>query len=98
MLFWRVRFYFQAERRQRSMAQNNFRRFRYTAGSINLFGLMLSVGTWAFKVWLRTHTLSGPYWINFIWTLGVFCWVLGLLLFSAAWIAEGFASDRGSAQ
>ena len=74
------------------MAQNSFKRFRYAAGSMNLFGLTLSVGTWAFKVWV--HTPSHPYPISFIWTLGVSCWVLGLLLFIASWIAEGFAGDR----
>jgi hypothetical protein len=75
------------------MAQNSLKRFRYAAGSINLFGLMLSAGTWAFNVWLRTHTPSGSY-LSFIWTIGVFCWVLGLLLFIASWIAERFAVDR----
>jgi hypothetical protein len=79
---------------QRFMAQNSFKRFRYAAGSMNLFGLILSVGTYAFKVWVRTHTPSHPYPISFIWTLGVFCWVLGLLLFIAPWIAERFAVDR----
>ena len=76
------------------MAQNGLRRFRYVAGSINLFGLTLSVGVWAFKVWFPTRTPAGPYWISFISTLGAFCWILGLLLFGAAWIAEGFAGDR----
>jgi predicted PurR-regulated permease PerM len=75
------------------MAQSSFRRLWYAAASINLFGLVLSAGTWAFKVWLRTHTPSRPYPISFTWTLGVFCWVLGLLLFIAAWIAEGLADD-----
>jgi hypothetical protein len=79
---------------QRFVAQKSFKRFRYAAGSMNLFGLILSVGTWAFKVWVRTHTPSHAYRISFIWTVGVFCWVLGLLLFIASWIAEGFAGDR----
>jgi hypothetical protein len=79
---------------ERFKVQNSFKRFWYAAGSINLFVLILSVGTWAFKVWLRTHMPSRPYPISFIWTLGVFCWFLGLLLFIAAWIAEGFAGDR----
>jgi hypothetical protein len=79
---------------QRFMAQNSFKKFRYAAGSMNLFGLILSVGTWTFKVWVRTHTPSHPYPIGFIWTLGVSCWVLGLLLFIASWIADGFAGDR----
>jgi hypothetical protein len=43
---------------------------------------------------VRTHTPSHPYPISFIWTLGVSCWVLGLLLFIASWIAEGFPGDR----
>jgi hypothetical protein len=75
------------------MAQKGFKRFRYAAGSMNLFGLVLSVGTWAFKVWVRTHTPSHPYPISFIWTLGVFCWVMGLLLFITSWIGEGFAGE-----
>ena len=69
------------------MAQDNFKRFRYVAGSINFFGLMLSVETWACHVWApRTHGVQPI--AQFSWTLGLFCWVLGLLLFIAAWIAE----------
>jgi hypothetical protein len=79
------------------MAQNSFKRFRYAAGSMNLFGLILSAGTWACNARLRTHTPSGPH-FSFIWTLGVFCWILGLLLFIAAWIAEGFAGGRRGAK
>jgi hypothetical protein len=82
---------------KRFMAQSSLKRFQYAAGSINLFGLMLSAGTWALNAWLRTHAPSGPY-LSFIWTLGVFCWILGLLLFIAAWIAEGFAGGRRDAK
>jgi hypothetical protein len=78
---------------QTFMAQNSFKRFRYAAGSINLFGLMLCVGKWAFNV-LAPHTHGVRPLAQFIWTLGVFCWILGLLLFIAAWIAEGLAGDR----
>lgn len=41
-------------------------------------------------MWLRTHPLSHPYAVDFIRTIGVFCWVLGLLVFIALWIVEGF--------
>jgi hypothetical protein len=59
------------------MARSSFRRLRYAGAPIGLFGLILSVGTWAFRVWLRTHTASRPHMISFTWTLGIFCWVLG---------------------
>jgi hypothetical protein len=72
------------------MARNGFKRLRYAAVSINLFGLILSFGTWTFEMWLRTHPLSHPYAVDFIRTIGVFCWVLGLLVFIALWIVEGF--------
>jgi hypothetical protein len=88
---------FKPKTAQRFMAQSSLKRFQYAAGSINLFGLMLSAGTWAFNAWRHTRTPSGPY-FSFIWTLGVFCWILGLLLFIAAWIAEGFAGGRRGAK
>jgi hypothetical protein len=75
------------------MKQSTLRRFRFAAGSLNLFGLVLSAGTWASNIWPRTHPLSGTY-LAFVWTFGVFCWVLGLLLFITAWAAEGFAGGR----
>jgi hypothetical protein len=52
---------------------------------------MLSLGTWGSDVWFRTLLLSGTY-LAFIWTLGVFCWILGLVLFITAWVAEGKGS------
>jgi hypothetical protein len=79
------------------MAQDSFKRLRYAAGFINLFGLMLSAGTWAFNVWFHKHTPSGRY-LTFIWTLGAFCWILGLSLFIATWVAEGFAGGRWGAR
>jgi hypothetical protein len=88
---------FQAEDGQRFMAQDTLKRFRYAAGSINLFGLILSVETWAFNV-LAQPTYGVKPMAQFIWTLGVFCWILGLLLFIAAWIAEGFAGDSLGAE
>jgi hypothetical protein len=88
---------FKPKTAKRFMAQSSLKRIQYAAGSINLFGLMLSAGTWAFNAWLRTHTPSGTH-FSFIWTLGVFCWILGLLLFIAAWIAEGFAGGRRGAK
>jgi hypothetical protein len=88
---------FSSRTAKRIMPKNSLKRLRYAAGSINLFGLTLSAGTWVFNVWLRTHTPSGQY-LGFIWTLGVFCWIVGLLLFIAAWIKEGFASRRWRAK
>jgi hypothetical protein len=73
------------------MTQNSIKRLRHAAGYINLFGLMLSLGTWASDVWFRTLLVSGTY-LAFIWTLGVFCWILGLVLFITAWVAEGKGS------
>jgi predicted PurR-regulated permease PerM len=70
------------------MEQTSFKRLRFAAVSINLFGLVLSVGTWIFRIWLRTRAMSCPHPIGFTWTLGVFCWLLGLIMFIAAWIAE----------
>jgi predicted PurR-regulated permease PerM len=78
------------------MVQNGLKRLRYAAGSINLFGLMLSAGTWAFDVWFHKHTPSGRY-LAFSWTLGVFCWILGLFLFIAAWVAESCSGSRWGA-
>ena len=78
------------------MVQNGLKRLRYAAGSINLFGLILSAGTWAFDVWFHKHTPSGRY-LAFSWTLGVFCWILGLFLFIAAWVAESFPGGRWGA-
>jgi hypothetical protein len=88
---------FSSEGGQRFMAQDSFKRFRYAAASINLFGLMLSVATWAFKVF-APHTHGVQPLAQFIRTLGVFFWILGLLLFIAAWIAEGFAGDGVGAE
>ena len=79
-----------AQKTQAVHGPNSFRRLRYAAASINLFGLVLSLGSWIFKVWLRTHAAWRLNPIGFTWTLGVFCWILGLILFVAAWIAEGF--------
>jgi hypothetical protein len=79
------------------MTHHSLKRVRYAAASVNLFGLMLSAGTWALNLWLRTHRFPGPY-LAFIWTVGVFCWILGLLLFIAAWVAEGFAGGRWGAR
>jgi hypothetical protein len=79
------------------MTRNSLKQFRYAAGSVNLFGLMLSAGTWACNICLCTHPLSGTY-RAFIRTLGVFCWTLGLLLFIIAWVAEGFACGRWGAR
>ena len=41
-----------------------------------------------FRIWLRTHAISRPHPTGFTWTLGVFCWLLGLIMFIAAWIVE----------
>ncbi len=76
------------------MGQNSYRRFRCAAASINLFGLTLSVGSWLFGVWPGTHAPSNPNLISFTRTLGVFCWILGLLLFIASWIAEKAAGGQ----
>ena len=64
---------FGADDRFKFMTQNSLKRFRYAAGSINLFGLMLSAGAWAFSVLHRTHALPGTY-LGFMWTFGVFCY------------------------
>ena len=74
------------------MTRNSIKRFRYAAGYINLFGLMLSIGTWASDVWFRIPLRSDTY-LAFIWALGVFCWILGLVLFITAWVAERNASN-----
>jgi hypothetical protein len=76
------------------MSRCGFRRLRYAAASINLLGLILSLGTWGVEVWLRAHPLPVLLPINLTWTLGVFCWLLGLLMFIVVWIAEGFASKK----
>ena len=74
-----------------------FRRLRYAAVSISLFGLFLSLGTWGFEAWRRSHPIPallplGS--IDFIWTLGVFCWLLGLLMFIIAWVAPRATTKR----
>ena len=74
------------------MAQ--FRRLRYVAASINLFGLILSAGTWAFQVGHPQPTLSTAHLIRFAWTVGVFCWLLGPFLFIATWIANSFTNHN----
>ena len=71
-----------------------FRRLRFAAASINLLGLILSLGTWGVEVWLRAHPLPVLFPINLTRTLGVFCWLLGLLMFIVVWIAEGIASKK----
>ena len=76
------------------MAQNSFRRLRYAAVCINLFGLVLSAGTWTVRIWLRTHAISRPHPIELTWTLGVFCWLLGLIMFIAVWIVERSVVQR----
>jgi hypothetical protein len=38
--------------------------------------------------------MSRPHPIEFTWILGVFCWLLGLIMFIAAWIVEGSAIQR----
>lgn len=74
--------------------RGGFRRLRYTAVSINLFGLILSLGTWSIEVWHRGHPLRVLWSINSTWKLGVFCWILGLLMFVNLWIVEDFASKK----
>lgn len=76
------------------MPQNSFKKLRYTAASINLFGLTLSVGTWGYRVWLRTHTPAHQYPTGFTWPFGIFCWVFGLTMFVTIHIVEGFARNR----
>jgi hypothetical protein len=83
---------FKPKTKNRFMPQNSLKRIQYAAGFINLLGLMLSAGAWAFDVWLRTN-ISGSY-LRSIWTLGVFCWILGLLLFIAAWVTEASPGGR----
>jgi hypothetical protein len=75
------------------MARNGLKKLRYAAVSVNLLGLILSVGTWAFNIWARTHSPSRLYRVDLIWTAGVFWWVLGLIMFIAVWIVEGFADN-----
>jgi hypothetical protein len=75
------------------MAQNGFKKLRYAAVSVNLLGSILSLVTWAFSIWVRTHLPSPLYRVDLIWTAGVFCWVLGLIMFIAVWIVEGFADN-----
>jgi hypothetical protein len=70
------------------MTQDSYRRLRYAGFSINLFGMLLSIGTWAYRMWLRTHTVTQPYHTDLAWTLGGFCWLLGLLLFVRGWVGE----------
>jgi hypothetical protein len=74
--------------------RGGLRRLRYAAVSINLFGLILSVGTWGVEVWHRGQPLPVLLHINSTWTLGVFCWLLGLLMFIVVWIVEDCASKK----
>jgi hypothetical protein len=39
--------------------KDGLRRLRYAAVSISLFGLLLTVGTWAFQVWLEHAIETG---------------------------------------
>jgi hypothetical protein len=68
-------------------ARNGLRRLRYAAVSINIFGLLLTVGTWAYQVWLRTPPPTRAYPTSF--TLGAVCWLFGLIMFIITWIVEG---------
>jgi hypothetical protein len=68
--------------------RDDLRRFRYAAASINIFGLLLSVGSWAFQVW---YPPTRPNLTSFTWTLGAVCWLFGLILFIITWIVEGSA-------
>jgi hypothetical protein len=81
------------------MTQDQSRRLRFAGASINLFGLILSVGTWAYRVWLRSQFPLPAQYTDFAWTLGGFCWVVGLLLFLGGWSLDRSPepdSDRSS--
>jgi hypothetical protein len=74
---------------QRFMAQKRFNELRYTAVSIHLLGLILSVGTWAFDVRIRANTPARLHPVDMtVWTVGVYCWLLGLILFVTTLIVE----------
>lgn len=72
--------------------KDGLRRLRYAAIFISLFGLLLTVGTWAFQVRLRAHSLTRPYPTSF--TLGAVCWLFGLIMFIITWIVED-STGRG---
>ena len=76
------------------MAQNSFKRLRYAAVCINLIGLVLSAWTWTYRIYSHTRTMSRPHPIQFTWTLGVFCWLVGLIMFIAVWIVERSAIEK----
>jgi hypothetical protein len=67
-------------------ARNDLPRFRYAAASINIFGLLLSVATWAFRAW---HLPLHPDLTDFGWTLGAVCWLFGLIVLIITWIVDG---------
>jgi hypothetical protein len=71
--------------------RDDLRRFRYAAASTNIFGLLLSVGTWAFRVWYPPTHLSLT---NFTRTLGAACWLFGLTVLIISWIVEGSAGEE----
>jgi hypothetical protein len=70
------------------MTQDRFRRLRYSGASINLLGLLLSVGAWAYKVWLFSRFPQQLSYANATWVVGGFCWFLGLGLFLGGWLFE----------
>ena len=70
------------------MTQDDFKRLRYAGFSINLLGLFLSVGAWAYRMWLPGRAVFLTHHTSLAWILGGSCWVLGMLIFLGGWMLE----------